>query len=267
MSERQACWIKLLLLALLTVLPLSATDWRLVWSDEFNGSANSAPDPYKWTYDLGGGGWGNGELETYTENRANVFQDGAGHLVIRAIKTESGGYLSARLKTQGRFTVKYGKIEARMKIPYGQGMWPAFWMLGDDVVTAGWPTCGEIDVMENIGKEPSVVHGTVHGPGYSGAHGISASFSLPGSPPLSRDFHIYGIEWSPERVEFFLDGKSYQTVTPASLPAGAKWVYDHPFFLLLNLAVGGSWPGNPDQTTVFPQDLLVDWVRVSQRTE
>lgn len=263
MRERRSRWIKLLPLALLAVLPLSATDWRLVWSDEFDGPANSAPDPAKWTYDLGGGGWGNGELEVYTNTRENVFQDGAGHLVIRAIKTDSGGYTSARLKTQGKFSIEHGKIEARIKIPHAQGMWPAFWMLGADIVSAGWPKCGEIDVMENIGKEPAIVHGTVHGSGYSGAHSIGAPYSLPGSPPLSEDFHMYSVEWRPARVEFFIDGTPYLTVTPASLPAGAKWVYDHPFFLLLNLAVGGGWPGNPDQTTVFPQEMLIDWVRVS----
>ena len=267
MRERRSRWIQLLLLSALAALPAFASEWHLVWSDEFDGPANSAPDPAKWTFDLGGGGWGNGELEVYTSTRQNVFRDGAGHLVIRAIKSESGGYTSARLKSQGKFSIEYGKIEARIKIPHGQGMWPAFWMLGDDVVAAGWPDCGEIDVMENIGKEPTVVHGTVHGPGYSGARGISASGSLPGSPPLSDDFHVYSVEWWPGRVQFFLDGKPYQTVTPASLPAGAKWVSDHPFFLLLNLAVGGGWPGNPDQTTVFPQDMLIDWVRVSQRSE
>ncbi len=246
---------------------LAASDWHLTWSDEFNGPAHTAPDPYKWTYDLGGGGWGNQELEIYTDAGENVFQDGAGHLVIRIAKTDSGGYTSARLKTQDRFAVRYGKIEARMKIPHGQGMWPAFWMLGDDIVTTPWPACGEIDIMENIGKEPALIHGTVHGPGYFGAHGISASASLPGSPPLSDDFHTYSVEWSANRIEFLLDGKPYQTVTPASLPKGARWVYDHPFFLLLNVAVGGGWPGNPDQTTMFPQEMLVDWVRVYERTE
>jgi beta-glucanase (GH16 family) len=242
-------------------------EWPLVWSDEFNGPAGAPPDPYKWTYDLGGGGWGNGELETYTDDPQNVFQDGQGRLVIRAIKTASGGYTSARLKTQNRFTVQFGKIEARIQLPRGQGMWPAFWMLGEDVVTSGWPRCGEIDIMEVIGRQPALVHGTVHGPGYSGSNGITAQYSLPGSPPLADGFHVYSIEWSPGLIRFFLDGTSYAEVTQASLPEGAAWVYDHPFFLLLNLAVGGGWPGNPDQTTVFPQEMLIDWVRVSKRSE
>jgi beta-glucanase (GH16 family) len=249
-------------------LPLwGATAWHVVWSDEFNGAAGTAPDATKWTYDLGGGGWGNQELEVYTDRRDNSFQDGEGHLVIRAIKDASGGYTSARIKTQGKFAIRYGKIEARIKIPFGQGMWPAFWMLGDDLDTVGWPKCGEIDVMENIGKEPAIVHGTVHGPGYSGAGGISAQYELAGSPRLADDFHVYAVEWSPQLIEFFIDGISYAKVTPASLPKGAAWVYDHPFFLLLNVAVGGGWPGNPDASTTFPQSMLVDWVRVSQRGE
>lgn len=251
-------------LAILALPMCVGADWHLVWSDEFNAPAGTPPDASKWTYDIGGGGWGNQELEVYTNRRDNVFQDGEGHLVIRAIKTQSGGYTSARLKTQGKFAIRYGRIEARMKIPFGQGMWPAFWMLGDDIDTVDWPKCGEIDVMESIGKEPSLVHGTVHGPGYSGAGGITAQYALAGSPPLADDFHVYAAEWSPDLIEFFIDGFSYARVTPASLPKGAKWVYDHPFFLLLNLAVGGAWPGNPDASSQFPQSMLVDWVRVSQ---
>ena len=244
---------------------VSASAWHLVWSDEFDGFANSPPDLYKWTYDLGGGGWGNQELETYTDDLSNASHDGKGCLVIRAIKTESG-YTSARLKTQNRFTVKYGRVEASIKVPRGQGMWPAFWMLGEDVVTAGWPQCGEIDIMEVIGKQPTLVHGTVHGPGYSGSSGITAQYELPGSPPLADTF-LYSIEWSPGLIRFFVDGTSYTEVTPASLPKDARWVFDHSFFLLLNLAVGGAWPGNPDETTVFPQEMLIDWVRVSQHSE
>lgn len=246
---------------------VSEGGWHLVWSDEFDGSANSPPDLYKWTYDLGAGGWGNRELETYTDDPSNAFQDGDSRLVVRAIKSESDGYTSARLKTQNRFTVKYGKIEARIKIPHGQGMWPAFWMLGEDVVTAGWPKCGEIDIMEVIGKQPTLVHGTVHGPGYSGAAGITAQYALPGEPQLTDDFHTYAVEWSSGGIRFLLDGTSYTEVTSTSLPKDGNWVFDHPFFLLLNVAVGGAWPGNPDQTTVLPQQMLIDWVRVSQRIE
>jgi beta-glucanase (GH16 family) len=240
---------------------LSAADnWKLVWSDEFDGAKASAPDAKKWTYDVGGSGWGNHELENYTTSRENSFLDGDGHLVIRAIKT-SDGYTSARLKTQGLYSVAYGRIAARLKLPKGQGIWPAFWMLGDDIKTAGWPKGGEIDLMEFIGKTPETVYFTLHGPGYSGANGISKSVAL-----ANRDeFHVYGIEWAPESLTFLLDDQPVRRLTPKELPAGTKWVYDHPHFLLLNLAVGGGWPGNPDATTVFPQDYTIDWVRVWQR--
>ena len=200
-------------------------------------------------------------MEEYTDSLENVFVDGNGHLAIRAIRSNNK-YTSGRLKTAGLFEVQYGKIEARIKVPFGQGIWPAFWMLGNDFQSKGWPGCGEIDIMENIGREPFILHGTLHGPGYSGAHGITFQTSLPRSVRLASRFHIFGIEWSPDAVEFFLDRKSYSKATRRSLPPGAPWAFDHPFFLLLNLAVGGDWPGNPDQGTEFPQTLLVDWVRV-----
>ena len=253
---------RVLILLLISMPAAAATNWKLVWSDEFNGAAHMPPDRSRWTYDLGDGGWGNRELEIYTGKPENVSQDGEGHLLIRAIKSRSGKYTSARIKTETKFTVQYGKIAARMKIPYGQGLWPAFWMLGADCDSTGWPACGEIDVMENIGKERSIVHGTIHGPGYSGSKGITHEYLLPAGARLSDDFHIYAVEWSPAAITFLLDDKSYFTVEPADLPTGARWVYNHPFFLLLNLAVGGYWPGNPDSTTQFPQILLVDWVRV-----
>lgn len=254
---------KFLFAFLLASLPLtSATNGKLVWSDEFNGPKNSAPDPAKWTYDLGGGGWGNQELETYTKSSGNILEDGKGHLAIRAVKLGPQHFTSARIKTEGKFTFTYGKVEARIKIPYGQGIWPAFWMLGVDISSAGWPQSGEVDVMENVGKEPTLVHGTIHGPGYSGKGGISFAFPSPGGKPFSKGFHVYTVEWLPDSIKFFVDDSLYGTVTPASLPEGTVWVYNHPFFLLLNLAVGGGWPGNPDATTSFPQTMLVDWVRV-----
>jgi uncharacterized protein (TIGR03437 family) len=238
--------------------------WQVLWSDEFNGPAGAPPDPARWTYDLGGGGWGNSELETYTKSADNVAQDGAGNLVIRAIKTGTS-YTSARIKTQGRFNFTYGKVEARIRIPAGQGIWPALWVLGADIDQAGWPACGEIDIMENIGKEPSTIHGTVHGPGYSGGNGIGGPLTLPSGKRFADDYHVSAIEWSAQSVAFFVDGAQYFEVTPAKLPAGTRWVYQHPFFLILNVAVGGTWPGNPDATSAFPQQMLVDWVRVSQR--
>ena len=245
--------------------------WSLVWSDEFDGPSGSAVDSSKWSFDIGGNGWGNNELETYTDRTVNAHVEG-GLLVIKALKETFTGtdgitrnYTSARLLTKNKFTQAYGRFEARIKIPYGQGLWPAFWMLGDNIGTVGWPTCGEIDIMENIGKEPSIVHGTFHGPGYSGAQGISAAYGLPNGQKFSDDFHTFAVEWEPNVMRFYVDGLLYKTRTPADLPVGKTWVFDHPFFIILNVAVGGGFPGNPDATTVFPQQMLVDYVRVYQR--
>jgi beta-glucanase (GH16 family) len=245
--------------------------WRLVWSDEFNGPNESAVDPAKWVSESGGNGWGNQELEYYTSRPQNAFQQD-GNLIIKVLEEKFTGadgvsrnYTSARLKTKGKFSQEYGRFEARIKIPYGQGIWPAFWMLGDDIEKHGWPKCGEIDIMENIGKEPGTVHGTIHGPGYSGANGIGAPFALPEGQRFADDFHIYATEWSPKSIRFYVDDHLYETITPASLPKGKKWVYKHPFFILLNVAVGGDWPRNPDASTTFPQTMLVDYVRVYRR--
>lgn len=242
---------------------------KLIWSDEFNSAANTAPDAAKWGYDIGGNGWGNNELEYYTNRTDNAYHDGEGHLVIKAIRETYTGtdnvtrqYTSARLVTRGKFEPLYGRIEARIKLPYGQGIWPAFWMLGNDIGTVGWPTCGEIDIMENIGREPLINHGSLHGPGYSGGQSITGVITLPNGQRLSDDFHTYAIEWEPREIRFYLDGQLYQTRRNTDLPPGAKWVFDHPFYLLLNVAVGGSWPGSPDASTIFPQVMLVDYVRV-----
>ena len=245
--------------------------WNLVWSDEFNGPSGSAVDSTKWSFDVGGKGWGNDELETYTGRTANAQLEG-GSLVIKAIKETFTGadkitrnYTSARLLTKNKFSQAYGRFEARIKIPYGQGIWPAFWMLGNNIDTLRWPNCGEIDIMENIGREPSMVHGTFHGPGYSGGNGIGAAYTLTGGKKFSDDFHRFAVEWEPNIMRFYVDGNLYQTRTPLDLPAGTSWVFDHPFFIILNVAVGGGWPGNPDATTAFPQQMLVDYVRVYRR--
>jgi len=244
--------------------------WTLTWSDEFNQPDGSMPDPNKWLIETGGNGWGNQELEYYTARPENVHVEG-GNLVMTAVKETYTGqdgvtrdYTSARLNTSARFTQTYGRFEARIKIPYGQGMWPAFWMLGDDIGTIGWPGCGEIDIMENIGREPAIVHGTIHGPGYSGGNGIGSPYSL-ASGRFADDFHIFAAEWEPQQIRFYVDDQRYATRTPADLPTGAKWVYDHPFFVILDLAVGGAWPRSPDNTTPFPQQMLVDYVRVYQK--
>jgi beta-glucanase (GH16 family) len=245
--------------------------WKLVWSDEFNGPNGSPVDLSKWVSETGGGGWGNDELEYYTNRIQNAWQQD-GNLVIKVLQEKYTGadgvsrdYSSARLKTLGKFSQAYGRFEARIKIPRGQGIWPAFWMLGNDIEKPGWPDCGEIDIMENIGKEPALVHGTIHGPNYSGAGGIGSPYALIADQRFADDFHVFAVEWEPNVIRFYVDEHLYATRTPSDLPKGTKWVYDHPFFLLLNVAVGGGWPGNPDATSVFPQTMLVDYVRVYER--
>lgn len=245
----------------------SAQKWVLTWSDEFDGPNGAAPDPTKWVVESGGNGWGNEELEYYTTRRKNVRQED-GNLVIQAEKEEFTGsdgvhrtYTSARLKTQGRFAQKYGRFEARIRIPYGQGVWPAFWMLGDDFSTVDWPACGEIDVMENMGAEKSTIHGTIHGPGYFSEKSIGSRFTL-ANGRFGDGFHIFAVEWEPREIRFYVDDQLYATRTPADLPKGAPWVFDHSFFLILNLAIGGNFPGSPDDSSVFPQRMLVDYVRV-----
>ncbi|GAB1642914.1 family 16 glycosylhydrolase [Krasilnikovia sp. MM14-A1259] len=241
----------------------------ITWQDEFDGAAGSAIDSSRWNFDTGGSGWGNNELEFYTNSTRNVSRDGQGHLAITARKENPSGYqcwygtctyTSGRILTSGKFTQKYGRFEASIKIPKGQGIWPAFWMLGDNLGSVGWPNSGEIDIMENVGSTPNTVYGTVHGPGYSGASGIGGNRTI--GAPLGDAFHTYAIEWSPNLVVWFLDGQEYFRVTPANIN-GNTWVFDHPFFMIMNVAVGGSWPGNPDAGTAFPQTMLVDYVRVS----
>lgn len=243
----------------------SQTNWTLVWADEFTQANGTSPDSSKWAYDIGtgSGGWGNNELEYYTSRTNNVRIEN-NQLVIEA-KQESymgSSHTSARLKTQGKASWAYGRMEARIKIPRGQGIWPAFWMLGTNITSVNWPTCGEIDILENIGREPTIVHGTVHGPGYSGGNGIGGPYSLPGNPAFADDFHVYSVEWTTNLMKWFVDGTQYFSITPASLPNGSTWVFTQPQFIILNLAVGGNWPGNPDGSTVFPQRLTVDYVRV-----
>jgi beta-glucanase (GH16 family) len=254
------------------VLVANPTVWSLVWSDEFNGPDGSAVDQSKWTAEVGGWGWGNNELEYYTNRTNNAYQS-SGSLVIKAIRERYTGsdnvtrdYTSARLITKNKFTATYGRFEARIKVPYGQGIWPAFWMLGSNIDSVGWPRCGEVDIMENIGREPSVIHGTIHGPGYSGGNGIGSSYSLSSNQRFSDSFHTFAVEWEPNVVRFYCDGILYKTITPSDLPQGQAWVFNQSFFILLNVAVGGNWPGNPDGTTVFPQTMQVDYVRVYQRS-
>ena len=244
--------------------------WILTWNDEFNGANGSSPDPTKWVVQSGGNGWGNDELEYYTARPQNVRQEN-GNLVIEAVKERFSGpdgvrrdYTSARLKTEGLFRQRYGRFEARIQIPAGQGVWPAFWLLGDDFSTTPWPNCGEIDIMESVGSEPFSIRGSLHGPGYSESSPLTTVYKLPRGR-FSDQFHVFAVEWEPRVVRFYVDDQLYATKTPADIPPGARWVYDHPFFVILNLAVGGSWPGSPDESTILPQRMLTDYVRVYSR--
>jgi beta-glucanase (GH16 family) len=247
------------------------TSRKLIWSDEFNGPAGTTPERSMWGFDTGGGGWGNEELESYTSRPVNAELDGQGHLVIAARAEKYTGadgitrdYTSARLQTLNTFRFKYGVAEARIQVPAGQGLVAQFWMLGQEAYESenAWPGCGEIDAAEVLGSESSVVNGTLHAPwsfAPTGVQGQAESATL-----LSTGFHTYSVEWEPERISFMLDGDVYKTVTPADLPAGAVWPFTHPYFLLLDLAVGGEWPGAPNASTHFPAQMLVDWVRVWQ---
>lgn len=243
--------------------------WKRVWFDGFSGPAGSVADPRHWSAETGGGGWGNSELEYYTPGAANAQLDGHGSLAIVA-KSDTARhscwygqcrYTSARLTTQQKFAVKYGRIEARIRVPAGSGVWPAFWMLGADIDANPWPGAGEIDVMENVGREPSTVYGSLHGPGYSGANDPSASYTLAGGEPFSAKFHTFAVDWTPQSVEFLVDGHVYETRTAKDV-AGHPWVFRKPFFLLLNLAIGGSFPGDPEHASHFSATMLIDYVAV-----
>ncbi len=235
------------------------TKTQLVMSEEFN--TNGAPDSSLWSYDIGNGnnGWGNNELQNYTDNSANIkIEDGM--LKITAIK-QGSTYTSARIQTKGKFEKKYGRIEARIKMPYGKGLWPAFWMLGANSGTVAWPQCGEIDIMEYLGSKPTSIFGSVHGPGYSGGEAITKNYSL-SNDRFDNGFHVFGIEWDENYINYYVDNVLYNQITPADVPG--QWVFNQPFYIILNMAVGGNFPGSPNSSTVFPQTMLVDYVRVYQ---
>ena len=235
---------------------------ELVMADEFD--TEGAPNSAIWSYDIGTGenGWGNNELQYYTNRTENVtVQNGV--LIISAKQEEFNGasYTSARLLTKGKFEQTYGRFEARIRLPYGQGLWPAFWLLGDDSNgTEIWPQIGEIDIMEYVGNEPTRIFGTVHGPGYSGGESISKSYELE-NDRFDTGFHIFGIEWGPNYINYYVDDVLYNQITPDDVPG--EWVFNRgPFHIILNLAVGGALPGSPNEETVFPQTMLVDYIRV-----
>jgi len=244
--------------------------WRLVWSDEFGGPAGTRPNPDHWSF-VTGGQWGQGrELQCYTTRARNASHDGRGKLRIVARRERyacgdgTNDYTSARIHTGGKRTFKYGVIKARMKVPSGQGLWPAFWTLGFDAESRPWPHEGEIDILEVIGREPNVAQHHLHGATVSGGHWQIARSRA--GPAWHDDFHVYVVRWSEGRIEFRVDGITHGVVRRTDLPADWVWPFDKPHFLLLNLAIGGpdSWPGAPDAGTRFPASLLVDWVRVYQ---
>lgn len=248
--------------------PRPVTVGRLVFDEEFTGPAGSPPSPSRWRAVTGDWSGGDGELEYYTPSPSNVALDGHGHLAITARRQtiHSRGktypYSSGRLQTKGLFQTTYGRLEARIRIPPGAGMWPAFWALGSDIDSTGWPGSGEIDVMENHGNDPHTVLGSIHGPFHHTASGYALSATKRSPTSLANAFHVYDVDWSPGQIVFKLDGKPYSVRMPATLGPGRRWVFDKPFYLLLNLAVGGQQVGDPTPSTHFPAPMLVDWVRV-----
>jgi beta-glucanase (GH16 family) len=253
----------------------SVATGKLIWSDEFDSAvAQGQPNAKIWKYDTGNSGFGNHELETYCAwgssdgpcdpkgPNAYVSQDGYLHIVARSVG--GGKYTSARLKSEGLQGIQYGRIEARVKMPAGKGIWPAFWMLGENIGKVHWPECGEMDIMETIGSTPSVNHGSIHGPGFTGT-AIGLSYTLPKDAKFTDGFHTFGMIWSRQKIEYYIDDPKniYASFTPKDLPAGARWPFDDgKYFFLLNVAVGGDWPGSPDAGTKFPHEMLVDYVRV-----
>jgi beta-glucanase (GH16 family) len=253
------------------------SNWKLVWSDEFNSRAGTAPNSSVWGREVGDGtvngipGWGNSELEYYTDGTNNVATDGLGNLNITVKKADGSllcyygpcEYTSARLLTKNRFEVAYGRIEARLKVPVGAGLWPAFWMLGTDIDQVNWPQTGEIDIMENVGRRPNEVFGTLHGPGYSGGQSYGGIYNL--GRPVANDYHVFAVDWQPDKIVWYIDGIKYFSATPNdAFLQGKQWVFNHPFFILMNVAVGGNFGGAVGADTTFPQTMSVDYVRLFQ---
>ena len=260
------------------VTPSTPAAWTLAWSDEFDGAAGSRVDAAKWGHDLGDGcgngicGWGNNEKEYYTDATENVSLDGQGHLQIVARQAPAGltcyygacRYTSGKITTRGKMNAAPGRVEARLKLPAGQGLWPAFWMLGSGFPSVSWPACGELDIMENKGSTPSATSSAIHGPGYSGNTPFAHLNQLPGGA-LSSDFHTYAVEWDGESVRFSVDSAVHYSVARTDLLQYGSSVISQPYFVILNLAVGGQFDGDPSSNAIFPATMLVDWVRVYSR--
>ncbi|TAI48449.1 glycoside hydrolase family 16 protein [Flagellimonas allohymeniacidonis] len=243
-----------------------ATLTNLVLSDEFN--TEGAPNSDIWGFDIGTGidGWGNNELQYYTDRTDNVeIQNGVLLITAREEAFEGSAYTSARLTTKDKFEQQYGRFEARIRLPFGQGIWPAFWMLGADIDENPWPGAGEIDIMEYRGQEPTILVGSIHGPGYSGGDAISKEYTLE-NDRFDTGFHVFGIEWGPDFINYYVDDVLYNRITPEDVEEETNgegtWVFNKPFFILMNLAVGGTFVGPPNAETQFPQTMIVDYVRV-----
>jgi len=243
-----------------------------VWSDEFNGPAGTRVDTARWRYDTGDGcpgvcGWGNNEREFYTSDTANIKLNGQGQLAITArVATDSlpcyygrCHYTSAKITTNGKVFVSPGRVEASIKLAPGQGLWPAFWLLGQNIGTVGWPTCGELDIMENKGSQPTFTSSAVHGPGYSGNTPFQHIYA-----PITADYHVYAVEWDNQSIRYFVDGHQHYVVSRDDVSPYGNWVFDQQFFVILNLAVGGNFDGNPQSDAIFPATILIDYVRVYQ---
>lgn len=277
MKNYLSIYLSILILLFITSCDSSSTsvdqppedlEYQLVWSDEFDGNSL---DTDKWSYQLGTGaqfglvGWGNNELQYYTDREDNIFvSDGMLHIVAKEERFNHMDYTSARIRTINKGDWQFGRIEIKAKLPEGQGIWPAIWMLPTDEVSGGWPQSGEIDIMELVGHEPNVVHGTVHyGPKWPNNRWQGNTYTLSDGSKFSDNFHVFSIEWVNDEMNWFVDGEKYHTITPESL-SPHPYPFNERFHLLINLAVGGNWPGDPDSNTEFPQTMLVDYIRVYQ---
>lgn len=245
------------------------TRGSLVWSDEFNGPAGTRPDPRSWNFETGGVGASNHELQCYTTSAANSAENGQGEMVITALNErghvcdngKTYNYTSARLTTKEKITTQYGRLAIRAQVPTAPGTWPAFWALGSNITKVGWPAAGEIDAMEVIGSAPSVIHGTVHGANRNGAaYSVQQTYDV--KENLNNAFHIFAVDWTPTQIQFSLDGHVYGVTTKSAVSKAGNWAFDQPFYLLINLAIGGDWPGSPTAKTTWPQRYIIDWVRV-----
>jgi len=259
----KAIRILLISLFILFVAVACTQNKELVWSDEFN--YTGLPDSTKWNYAIGGHGWGNQELQYYTENRPQNARVEEGNLIIEARfeKTEGMDFSSARLTTKNKGDWTFGRVEVRAKLPSGTGVWPAIWMFFSEHTYGGWPESGEIDIMEYVGYQPDTIHGTIHTGAYNHPQNTQRGGEIQ-VPTAEEEFHTYAVDWQEDRIDFFVDDNRYFSFEKES-DDPAVWPFDHDFYLIMNIAVGGTWGGQEGvDTTIFPQQLVVDYVRVYQ---